>query len=200
MLFTFFAKFSLLMILAAFISCNGVKENDGTGVGKGSYFPLSKGNTWSYKLIGSPGEAKYSVSVESVNERDTYTTARLNSFPFFWMKDDRRSLKLSRDGELSLVIDGGDDILLIPSKDKIKKDHNWKSGEWQCYITQTDTTVSEGGKDYKGCLQVNYSLSITYLAEIWYAPGTGIVRWGFNRTNPPNMNFEYYYLEKYEVE
>lgn len=199
-MFPHLLKLSLLIIITSFISCDGAKDKGGSSTDKSTYFPMSEGNRWSYSSADSTKGKRYNVSVESVKEKDASVTAALSSFPFFWIKDDKRSLKLSKDGELSLIIDGGDDVLLIPVKDKTKKDYNWKSGEWQCYITQTDTSVSAGGKTYEKCLQINYSLSITYLGEIWYAPGVGIVRWGFNRTNPPNMSFEYYYLKRHEVE
>ena len=86
--------------------------------------------------------------------------------------------------------------LFLPAPKSYEKNYTWQYGEWTAYIGGIDETVITEKGTYEHCLMAGYSLGgITFAVSIWFSKDAGIVKWGANRTNPPNLKPVYYVMK-----
>jgi hypothetical protein len=163
------------------------------------YFPVSLGYRWSYIIEKTGGEKNnYDVEVIKLVNADSESKIFLNSFPYFWLKEDEKILTIKDSGDIYFIDENDNKVLLIPKVSDIKEGYNWKMGEWNASIVSTNEKVTTKNLIYENCVHINYTISISFNSELWLAKDRGIVKWGFNRTNPPTLNFSYYVLDKFE--
>jgi hypothetical protein len=181
----------ILFALHAY-SCSQSKREDEpvSRTGGKEYLPVAKENTWEYAEEGKDSLA-YTVKVEEIALRQGNITASVSSFPYLLTGEGKQTLILKETGEMSIT-SGEGDVNFFPPVQNLKKDYTWAAGIWHAVVTGINETVTAGGKTYTNCVHISYSLSITFAADIWFAPGAGIVKWGLNRTNPPTQKFIYY--------
>lgn len=183
------AQYILIIIFALqALGCSQSKNETGTSK---EYIPLSEGNTWEYIKEGTDSLA-YRVEVLSVKKEGSDIIAEFNMLPYFYLNSSKQTLRVKPDGEMIMSAGESESINFFPSEKNLKKDYTWSAGGWHAVIAGTNQSVSAGGRQYSNCVHINYTLSITFNAEIWVSPGAGIVKWGFNRTNPPSVKFDYY--------
>lgn len=192
----------VLLISCFLFNCNSSDQSkshsdkSNKSISNNPYFPLSKGYIWEYVNAGERKESElFKVEVLSIKKDGNDKIVEMSSFPFFSKKEENTKLKVKDDGSV-YVMSGQTEDLCIPSTNNIKNGYNWNFAQWygSCN-TWKDTTKTENGT-YSDCFFLNYSISITFSAEIWVSKNTGIVKWGYNRTNPPTFNPDYYVLNK----
>ena len=162
------------------------------------YFPLQAGNKWEY-INEAPREESelIKVEVDDVKYNGKEVIAELNSFPFFSASREKSTLKVNPDGEIFYLNNKSNkEELFMPSPSKFKKGYAWQFGEWKGIIGSTNETVKAEKETFSNCVFLNFSIYYTFSAEIWVAKGKGIVKWGYNRTNPPTLKPQYYVLNK----
>jgi hypothetical protein len=163
-----------------------------------SYFPVQAGNKWEY-INEAPGEDTelVKVKVDDVKLADNIITAELSSFPFFSMSRELTTLKVQHDGEIFVLNNKSNkEELFMPSPSDFKKGYTWQFGEWKGIIGSTHETIKTESGTFDNCIFLNFSIYYTFSAEIWIAKDKGIVKWGYNRTNPPTLKPKYYVLNK----
>jgi hypothetical protein len=182
---------NLLLLAAFFFNCNSA---DKTRIIEkpNPYFPASQGDKWEY-INEAPREETeiFKVEVLSTSRDGNDIIAELSSFPFFSRKEEKSTLRIKDDGSVYYNND-----TVLPENSKLKKDYSWKFGEWTGYVGSTNETVKAENETYTNCILISYSISITFAADIWLARDTGIVKWGYNRTNPPTFKPLFYVLNK----
>jgi len=163
------------------------------------FFPVSVGNQWHYSTE-NPGEEKDNYDVEITDQEKTFDEIKVvfNSFPFFWLKEEKTTLIVKESGDVYIIDENKNESLLIPRDSDIREGFNWKMGEWNASIINTHEKIKTMSVEYEDCVNINYTISISFNSELWLSKNTGIVKWGFNRTNPPSLNFTYYLLDKFE--
>ncbi|MBL7127607.1 MAG: hypothetical protein ISS16_01325 [Ignavibacteria bacterium] len=173
--------------------------NDSTAFFQNEFFPVSVGNHWRYS-IEKPGEEKDNYDVEITDQEKTFDEIKVvfNSFPFFWLKEEKTTLIVKESGDVYIIDENKNESLLIPRDSDIREGFNWKMGEWNASIINTHEKIKTMNVVYEDCIHINYTISISFNSELWLSKNTGIVKWGFNRTNPPSLNFTYYLLDKFE--
>jgi hypothetical protein len=159
------------------------------------YFPISEGNSWEYINQGPRDKSEiFTVRMVSVSEDGMDKIVELNSFPFFSKKEESTRLRIKEDGSVYLL-NGTREDLCIPSANNFKNGYTWNFAEWNCSVTVWNDTVQTENGNYSNCIFLNYSISITFSAELWLAKDVGIVKWTYIRTNPPTLNPVYYVLK-----
>ena len=199
-----FAIVSTFIILTAGFSnfgCNSsnkeIKDPSVTGKNSG-YFPLQAGNKWEY-INEAPREETelYSVEVKDIKSEGKDMTAELSSFPFFSKAQEITKLRVKPDGEIFVFNNKTNkDELFMPSPSSLNKGYTWQFGEWKGIVGSTNDTVKTEYGAFDNCIFLNFSIFYTFSAEIWVAKDKGIVKWGYNRTNPPTLKPQYYVLNK----
>jgi hypothetical protein len=162
------------------------------------YFPLSTGNEWEY-VNEEPGEElktyKTGISTKWENSIEIF---ELSSFPFF-SREEKTARFVIKDGAVYLTDTASNNRLLIPRPADLSKGHVWEFGEWRATIASTKESVKTEYGTFENCIYLNYSIYFTFSAELWLAQNAGIVKWGYNRTNPPTLKPEYYVLSKMKI-
>lgn len=174
--------------------------NDSNVFFQNELFPVSVGNQWHYS-IEKPGEEKdkYNTEITELENAGDEIKIVFNTFPFFWLKEEKTKLIVKKSGDVYIIDENKNESLLIPRDSDIRDGFNWKMGEWNASIISTHEKVKTMNMDYEDCVHINYTISISFNSEIWLSKNTGIVKWGFNRTNPPSLNFAYYTLVKCDL-
>jgi hypothetical protein len=167
---------------------------------KNDYFPVGVGDKWNYVIEEVDSKEKdYDVEIDCIEKVDGDVVVEFSSFPFFWLKEEKTTLKINESGVVFLVDENKNENLFIPKVSDLKKGFNWKMGEWNASVVDTEEIITTRNESFDECIHINFTLSITFNSEIWLAKNTGIVKWGFNRTNPPSLKFSYYILEEFEL-
>ena len=156
------------------------------------YFPAMEGNYWEY-INGAPREETELWKVEVANMKSVGNDKiyMFSSFPFFSKEEKQTSIRIKDDGSVYI----NDTNKVIPEVANLKKDYTWNFGIWNGYVVGTKETVKAENQTFTDCIKINYAASITFSAELWLAKNTGIVKWGYFRTNPPTLTFTYYVLK-----
>lgn len=193
---------SLIILITGFsnLACNSSDKNvkDPSVKESNDYFPIQTGNKWEY-INEAPREETelYSVEVKSVKPDGKDIVAELSSFPFFSKAQEITTVRIKPDGEIFVLNNStGKNELFMPSPSSFSKGYSWQFGEWKGFIGSTDDSVKTEYGTFDNCIFLNYSIYFTFSAEIWIAKGKGIVKWGYNRTNPPTLKPQYYVLNK----
>ncbi len=194
-----------ILIGFALYSCNSssdTKKDTGKTINANPYFPVAEGNKWEYINEAPRDESViFKVEMQSIKESGDSKIAELSSFPFFSGTNDKASLSINKNGEVKLVSgnSSGTDSVFIPSNDNLKTGYNWQIGNWNGFVASLSDTIKTENGTYTNCLFLNFNISFTFSAEIWLAKDIGIVKWGFNRTNPPTLRPQYYVLNKIDI-
>ncbi len=203
-IFLYFSFFPLFVFTSLDCSTIDKKSNDkqiydSSVVFQNEFFPVSVGNQWFY-TIEKPGEEKdkYDVKITELENANDEIKVVFNSFPFFWLKEVKTTLIVKESGDVYIIDENKNESLLIPRNTDINEGFSWKMGEWNASIINTHAKVKTMNAEYENCVHINYTISISFNSEIWLAKNAGIVKWGFNRTNPPSLEFSYYTLDKFE--
>lgn len=196
-----------LFIALIFFTCNsssdikkdiGKKDDNKTkpAVTYNPYFPVAEGNLWEY-INEAPREESiiFKVQMLSVSEDGSDRIIDLSSFPFFSGTNDTAKLRIKSNGEV-YVLKGTNEELCIPSADNLKNGFTWNYGQWRGSVNFLNDTIKTENGTYTNCILLDYSISITFSAEIWLAKNKGIIKWGYNRTNPPTLKPIYYVLKE----
>ncbi len=182
----------LIIVVIAVCSCNSSNTNNPESV----YIPFDKGNRWSYKYDPELNPKNSSFAIKNMSGRKT---AEFDQFPCLGFFDNAAIVVMSDNGSYILDYPEAQDFEFIPPADKVKDGYQWTSGEWICNIRGINEVLTINGKTYNDCLHIEFSSSITFWGEMWIKKGVGIVKWAFNRTNPPTTELGYYELDEYIV-
>jgi len=205
-----YAKYIIVIVYALIISaflnfgCNSSsfkKAGDKDSIPVKSfndYFPVNEGNKWEYINEGPRDETElFKVQINNLKYDGNDQIIELNSFPFFSKQEEKSTLKIKPNGEVYLVNKQTQkDELFIPETGNFKKEFQWQFGQWSGLIGGTNETIKAENETFKDCIFLNFFISFTFSAEIWVAKDKGIVKWGYNRTNPPTFKPQYYVLNK----
>jgi hypothetical protein len=163
------------------------------------FIPLSSGNKWVYEYNNERNSKTYSTEVKSIKSAGgSFIEAVFDSFEYLGFYDQKRII-LKSDGSYEVKYTDGGNFQFIPPADKQKKDFKWTSREWNCRVISDSESVTVGGKTYSDCVHLGYVMSITFSAQLWVKPGVGIVKWFFNRTNPPTLEFGEFELKDHTL-
>ena len=182
----------ILSVAAGLFSCNTADIKKGNRL----LLPMDSGDKWEYEydIKSNPK----TVSFEITNAAYTFgqVMSTFDSFPCFG-RDLKTEIVIRQDGsyEISQLMN----FMLLPPPDKIKTGYKWESSEWKCRIVNDSEDLTILGKEYKDCVHITYSSSITFLGEMWLKEGVGIVKWQFLRTNPPTTELGHYLLKTYSI-
>lgn len=162
------------------------------------YFPVSEGNMWEYINEAPRKETElFNVQIINLKYDGEDQIVELNSFPFFTGNEEKSVLRINPNGEVYYADKQSlKDELFIPAPSYLNKEHQWKFGEWNGIIGSTKETVKAENETFTDCIFLNFSIYYTFSAEVWIAKDKGIVKWGYNRTNPPTPKPQYYVLNK----
>jgi len=195
-----------ILITAAFLSfgCNSTtykKENIIDTLPEpvfNPYFPADEGSKWEY-INEAPREETELFKVEITNLKydGNEQVIELNSFPFFSRNEEKSTLRIKPNGEIYFVNKQSlKEELFIPDTSNLKNQFQWQFGQWSGLIGGTKETIKTENGTFTDCIFLNFSISFTFSAEVWVAKDKGIVKWGYNRTNPPTFKPQYYVLNK----
>jgi hypothetical protein len=200
--------FAALISTSLFFSCNSSKNieqqkkgpDSKSGTIKGSsYFPVSGTGKWQYINEAPRDESVlFNVDVESVKPSDDDIIAGLSSFPFFSGLSEKTTLIFKKDGQVYSISKDGKEELFLESDSKLKQGNTWEYGQWKAIVGNTNEKIVTENGTYENCIFINYSIYFTFSAELWLAKDVGIVKWGYNRTNPPTLKPNYYVLKNLE--
>ncbi len=202
----FFRKcYLLVLILAAtsslslFFDCNsshnnGQKKDSGNLNLGNPYFPIAEDMEWKY-INQAPREETllFNIKISNMKNSPESVTAIFDPFPFFNKQNIASIVKISPAGEVFIKDSTENEKMLLPDEAKLQKGYSWQYGSWLAVVGDTNASVKTETGTVENCLYVNYGLGgFTFVVELWFAKGKGIVKWGANRTNPPTLNPLYF--------
>lgn len=163
-----------------------------------AYFPADKGNKWEYINEGPREETElFKVEITDLKYDGSDQIVELSSFPFFTRNQEKTTLRIKPNGEVYLINkQSNNDELFVPETSNFEKGYQWQFGQWSGLIGGTKETIKTETETFTDCIFLNFSISFTFSAEVWVAKDKGIVKWGYNRTNPPTPKPQYYVLNK----
>lgn len=196
----------LFIVALSLLGCNSSSntkklsnKKSSQGINNNMYFPLAEGNKWEYVNEGPREETEiYKVEVKNMKSDGKDYLIELSSFPFFSKKEESTKLRIKGNGEIYVIV-GSNEELCFPSADNMKNGFSWKYGEWNGSVNNWKDSVKTEYGVFDDCLYLNYSISITFSAEIWIVKDIGIVKWAYVRTNPPTLKPTYYVLRNTEL-
>ncbi len=182
-----------------FFYCNSSRDHKQNSVAEdyNPYFPIAEGQTWDYINQAPRDETElYSAGISDVSSGKESVSAEFKSFPFFTKSNIGCTVRITRDGSVFVKDSTEQEKLLLPSLSKLQKGYSWLYGNWAAGIFDTNVTVQTENGEFKDCIYAGYSLGgITFSVELWFAKDKGVVKWGANRTNPPQRFYTYYVLK-----
>jgi hypothetical protein len=195
-----------ILITAVFLSsgCNSTtyrKENITDTLPEpvyNPYFPVDEGNKWEY-INEAPREETelFKVDITYLKYDGNDQIVELSSFPFFSRNEEKSTLRIKPNGEVYYVNKQLlTDQLFVPETSNFERGYQWQFGQWSGLIGGTKETIKAENETFTDCIFLNFSISFTFSAEVWVAKDKGIVKWGYNRTNPPTPKSQYYVLNK----
>lgn len=205
--FTVFFAVFLVAVSSMFFECNSSKDqktkdnstnSNQRNLGRNPYFPVATSQVWTYINEGPRDETELiSAKISGVTLEGQSATAEYDKFPYFTRQEvTRATIKVMESGDVMLADSTSTQKLLLPGPSNLTKGYEWKFGEWRAVVGDTGVTVKTDSEEIKDCIYVNYSLGgITFSVELWLAKDRGIVKWGSNRTNPPQPKILYYVLK-----
>ncbi len=196
----------LFSILTAF-SCNSSKtkskvneKKSVTGDNFNQYFPLKEGNKWVYINEAPRDETEiFTVQAKEVNKIESGIQLKISSFPYLTKDNEERSLTVKTNGEIEINDYMGTSGVFIPSSDNFKNGYKWSFGIFNGYINSDNQTVVTEDGTYADCYYVMMTDGFTFSFEMWFKKDVGIVKWGANRTNPPQFKATYYVLKEHKL-
>lgn len=205
-----FSKYSVLLLIivaGSAFSCNSgdtktsVKDKKSlSGDNFNEYFPIAEGNKWVY-INEAPREETntYTVQVKDVKKIEGGIQLKVSSFPYLTQSNEERTLKVHSNGEIEISDYMGASGIIIPRASDMKTGNKWSFGIFTGYVnSENETAVTEAGT-YNDCIYVSMTDGFTFSYEMWFKKDVGIVKWGANRTNPPQLTRTYYVLKEIEL-
>lgn len=200
-------KTALLMVLCSLFtafSCSnssGNKDKSNTIAELIPYFPAATGSKWVY-INEAPREETVLFTVEVkdlLKDADGFKLS-LSSFPFMTADNTERTLSINSSGDISVNDYNGTSGVFIPSEDNFNSGYRWSFGIYKCSISDFSGEIKSEEGNYSGCKYVYMTDGFTFSFEMWFKKGTGIVKWGANRTNPPILKPVYYVLKELNLQ
>jgi hypothetical protein len=191
-----------------FFSCNsssnkdkGVSEIKLSAGSPNAYFPINSGNKWQY-INEAPREESvlYDVNIEAIKTEGKDLIIELSSFPFFTNNSEKTKLVFKENGQIYSINKDGKEELFLESDKNLKQSNKWQYGQWEAYVGSTTMEAKTEKDTYKNCIYISFSQFFTFAAEVWLVKDVGIVKWGYNRTNPPTFKPQYYVLNNLTLE
>lgn len=197
----FILLFSIFLLSGfSFLQCNSSDKTLKTGSkSSNEYFPLSDGNSWQY-INEAPREETVLIDIncKGTNEKGVF---ELDKYPFFGNlnnSDQKTKISVDESGNVTVKNNDGLNSILLPGEGKWKDAYSWKYTDLLNAILNLKlTNVKTEAGDFN-TIFISYSDGFTFSFEIWLAKGVGIVKWGANRTNPPNPHPTYYVLKEFK--
>jgi hypothetical protein len=182
----------LIFVISLSFSCNSSKSNkDSPQIKSNSYFPVTQGYSWIYSnSLTGENPSTSNVYVKSVVNAGPDKLAQLSLFPFFSDFVTSTKLKIKKTGAIYVVGEDSTENLFLPVNSDMQVGSKWQFAQWSAYIGKADTITTKLGT-YTNCLLITYSIAFTFVSEIWLAKDVGIVKWGYNRINPPSLSPSY---------
>lgn len=183
---------ALIFVISLSFSCNSSKsDKDSPKINSNSYFPVTQGYSWIYSnSLTGENPSTSNVYVTSVVNAGKDKLAELSTFPFFSDFVQSTKLKIKETGAVYVVGLDSTENLFLPVNSDMQVGSKWQFGQWSVYIGKADTVTTKLGT-YTNCLLITYSIAFTFVSEIWLAKDVGIVKWGYNRINPPSLSPSY---------
>lgn len=185
----------LILIPVFFYSCSTTSIN----ISNDEFIPISVKNKWIYKYDHELNPKNLSFQINEVKSSNGSKQVTFDNFPCLGLYDSKAIIIKNTDGSYKLDYPEAVDFIFIPPQDKIETGYRWTSGEWNCSILGINESLVIDGKTYTDCLHITFSSSITFWGEMWIKKGVGIVKWAFNRTNPPTTELGHWELTDYLV-
>ncbi len=197
-----------LMILVIFaitaFSCNSsdtkskieTKKTEGNNFNP--YFPLKENNKWVY-INEAPREETNTFTVEAkdVKKVDGGIQLKVSSFPYLTQDNEERTLTVKSNGEIEITNYMGTTGIIIPAPEHFKTGSKWNFGIFNAAVnSDKETAITEDGT-YDNCIYIMMTDGFTFSYEMWFKKDVGIVKWGANRTNPPQLKPLYYVLKEH---
>lgn len=197
----------IIMLAGSALSCNSgntktsVKDKKSlSGDNFNEYFPIAEGNKWVY-INEAPREETntYTVQVNDVKNIDGGIQLKVSSFPYLTQSNEERTIKIHSNGEIEINDYMGASGIVITKAGDLKAGNKWTFGIFTGYVnSENETAVTENGT-YNNCVYVSMTDGFTFSYEMWFKKEVGIVKWGANRTNPPQLTRTYYVLKEIEL-
>ncbi|MCI0449384.1 MAG: hypothetical protein L0Y79_06310 [Chlorobi bacterium] len=191
----------LFVGLAVLFGCNSSsikKTNDVNKKGDylNPYFPAAEGNYWTY-INEAPREETetFTIKVETIKDK----IAGLTSFPYLTKESSTQNISVNEKGEIEITGYFGSSGVIFPAAENFKKGYQWHFGVFGGLVNEENFKIETEAGTFENCRYVTLSDGFTFSFEMWFKKGTGIVKWGANRTNPPTLKFIYYVLKEYKV-
>lgn len=191
---------NIIVILFSFIlySCNSSSDTKKIN-NANPYFPVGEGNTWEYINEAPRDESEiFKVTMQNFKEDNGTVYVELSSFPFFSKENKKVTLAITKEGKVSTEPYDSSSVFIPKTRDIING-YQWNYGQWSASVNFLNDTIKTENGTYTNCMFLNFAISITFSAEIWLAKDVGIVKWGYNRTNPPTLRPIYYVLKKIDI-
>mgnify|MGYP003525349361 CR=1 FL=1 len=164
------------------------------------YFPLKENNKWVYINEGPRDESMlYTVEAKDVKKVEGGIQMKVSSFPYLTQDNEERSLTVKSNGEIEINNYMGASGVIIPSPENFKTGSKWSFGIFNASVySEKEPAVTEDGT-YNNCIHVYMTDGFTFSYEMWFVKDVGIVKWGANRTNPPQLKPLYYVLKEHKL-
>ena len=204
------SKYTLLLFLliaGCAFSCNSgknktdVKDKKTTsGDYYNEYFPLSDGNKWIYVNEAPRDETiLFNVQVKDVNKTDRGIQFKLSSFPYLTQSNDERTLLVNNNGEIEIIDYMGASGIIFPKAAEFKTGYKWSFGIFTGYVNSENVSITTEAGTYDNNVYISMTDGFTFSYEMWFKKDIGIIKWGANRTNPPQLTRTYYVLKEIEL-
>ncbi|HMQ80750.1 MAG TPA: hypothetical protein PKD94_14390, partial [Ignavibacteria bacterium] len=124
---------------------------------------------------------------------------KVSSFPYLTQDNEERTLLVKNNGEIEINNYMGTSGVIIPSPDNFKTGSKWSFGIFNASVnSEKELAVTEDGT-YNDCIYVMMTDGFTFSYEMWFVKDIGIVKWGANRTNPPQLTPIYFVLKEHKI-
>ncbi len=164
------------------------------------FFPLKESNKWVYINEGPRDESLlFTVEAKDVKKVESGIQLKVSSFPYLTQDNEERTLLVKNNGEIEINNYMGTSGVIIPSPDNFKTGSKWSFGIFNASVnSEKEVAVTEDGT-YNDCIYVMMTDGFTFSYEMWFVKDIGIVKWGANRTNPPQLRPLYYVLKDHKL-
>lgn len=197
--------FMLLVFCSLFTAFSCSSGNSNKDITKkneilNTYFPAAPGSKWIY-INEAPRDETVLFTVEvkeSLWKTDGYNIT-VSSFPFMTADNTEKRLLINSSGEVTINDYNGASGKFIPSPENFTSGYKWQFGIYSCFISDAAEEIKTEDGNYRDCKYVLMTDGFTFSFEMWYKKGTGIVKWGANRTNPPVLRPVYYVLKEHDI-
>lgn len=203
------SKISLLILVIFAVtafSCNSSDTKSKSEIKKtedgnfNPYFPLKENNKWVY-INEAPRDETITFTVEAKDSKkvDSGIQLKVSSFPYLTQDNAERTLTVRSNGEIEIDNYMGTSGVIITSPGNFKTGNKWSFGVFNAtVISEKETAVTEDGT-YNDCVYIMMTDGFTFSYEMWFKKDVGIVKWGANRTNPPQLKPLYYVMKDHKL-